>query len=376
MTVGSEPGRRARLREPAAKSALRAAYGLALSLQARIGAALPAGGGLRVLYGGARAGDVGGTRVKVQRLARAFPERRLGFNLVYLLSNTSYLPLPALRALKRRGVAMVHNQDGVFYPAWYGGDWQAQNRRMAASYLIADHVFWQSEFCRRAAARFLGEREGPGEVLYNAIDTEHFRPPGDRAGEGPFRFLLTGKIDEHLFYRVEASLRGLARARARGLDATLTLAGWFSAKAGAMSRELAGELGIADAVRLTGAYTQAEAPAIYGAADAYVMLKHNDPCPNAVIEALACGLPVLYAHSGGVPELVAEAAGVALPSEEDWERQRTPDTDAVADGMLRIAAERAPMAAAARARAVERFDIAPWIARHRAVFTRLVEGSE
>ncbi len=38
--------------------------------------------------------------------------------------------------------------------------------------------------------------------------------------------------------------------------------------------------------------------------DIYITASSNDPCSNAVIEALACGLPVLYMNDGGHPELV------------------------------------------------------------------------
>jgi glycosyltransferase involved in cell wall biosynthesis len=38
--------------------------------------------------------------------------------------------------------------------------------------------------------------------------------------------------------------------------------------------------------------------------DIYLTASQNDPCSNAVIEALACGLPVLYRNDGGHPELV------------------------------------------------------------------------
>ncbi len=38
--------------------------------------------------------------------------------------------------------------------------------------------------------------------------------------------------------------------------------------------------------------------------DVYITASRNDPCSNAVIEALACGLPTLYYDSGGHPELV------------------------------------------------------------------------
>jgi hypothetical protein len=41
--------------------------------------------------------------------------------------------------------------------------------------------------------------------------------------------------------------------------------------------------------------------------DVFVTASLNDPCSNALLEGLACGLPVLYARSGGHPELVGEA---------------------------------------------------------------------
>ena len=40
------------------------------------------------------------------------------------------------------------------------------------------------------------------------------------------------------------------------------------------------------------------------AQDLYVTASRNDPCSNALIEALACGLPALFKNSGGHPELV------------------------------------------------------------------------
>ena len=40
--------------------------------------------------------------------------------------------------------------------------------------------------------------------------------------------------------------------------------------------------------------------------DIYITASSNDPCSNAVIEALACGLPVLYLDDGGHPELVGQ----------------------------------------------------------------------
>ena len=361
------------LSESLAKRCLRECYRAALGAHALVHTSISTQGlDVRTFYGGARSGDIGGPLVKLKRLQAFFPEHRWDYNLVYLLSNAPYLPAFALRLLKRRQVPIVLNQNGVFYPAWYAGDWRAKNSEMARAYHLADYVFWQSEFCRRAADRFLGERGGTGEILYNAVDTERFHPAHSHEDDRPFTFLITGKIDTHLFYRIEASLRGLAEARARGLEVRLTIAGWLSPEAQFMTDELARHLGNAEAVSTIGPYTQEQAPEIYQSADAYLMFKHNDPCPNTVIEALASGLPVLYSDSGGVPELAGPEAGIGLPVEESWDRPHWPDAGAIADAMQTVISNLPAMSAAARNRATERFDSADWIERHRAVFGRLV----
>jgi glycosyltransferase involved in cell wall biosynthesis len=352
------------------KDLARAGYCAALGAATVLNAPFVGGKGApRVFYGGARAGDVGGPLVKIKRLSAHFPEVRVAYNLVYALSNAPYLPDLALAVLRRRAVPIVHNQNGIFYAAWYKGDWQAQNARMARTYHQAAYVFWQSAFCRRSADVFLGERSGPGEVLYNAVDTARFSPQ-PRQADAKTVFLATGKIDAHLFYRLESTIEALALVCADGLDAELRISGWVAPEAQARAAALAAQRGLGRRVVFTGAYSQAQAPDIYRAADIYVTTKHNDPCPNAVIEALACGLPVVYANSGGVSELVG-AAGCGVDVRPGFEALHTPAADAVAAAMKSVASVRAALAAVARTRAVERFDITHWIERHRAVFAEL-----
>ena len=50
--------------------------------------------------------------------------------------------------------------------------------------------------------------------------------------------------------------------------------------------------------------------------DLYLAPSRDDPCSNALLEALACGLPAAYLDSGGHPELVGEGG---LPFREDEE---------------------------------------------------------
>ncbi len=354
---------------PFVKSVLRQAFGagtcVALPFSARDGA-------VRVFYGGARSGDLGGPLVKVRHLQSRFPEWRVGFSLLYQLSNAIYLPSFAFRAVKQRGIPLVLNQNGVFYRAWYPDGWERENARMAEVHGAATHVLYQSAFCRRAAERFLGPAGGTTEILYNAVPTDRFTPRAEVRPAWPVTALLTGKITPATAYRLTAALEGLAAARRGGLDIVLRVAGYVEPGVVVSARALADRLGIAAAVTWLGPYTHAQAPDIYRSADIYLMTKHNDPCPNVVLEAMASGLPVVYSDSGGVPELVGAEAGVALAVAESFEENVAPSPQAVAEGLARAMREREAMGAAARQRAVARFDLADWLERHGQLFARLV----
>ena len=84
---------------------------------------------------------------------------------------------------------------------------------MAKAFHAAKHVFFQSEFCRKAAAYHLGERLGPSEVLYNAVDTDFFRPGESKTKNKSLVFLITGKIDSSTWHRVHCALEALKLAR-------------------------------------------------------------------------------------------------------------------------------------------------------------------
>lgn len=64
-------------------------------------------------------------------------------------------------------------------------------------------------------------------------------------------------------------------------------------------------------VELLGSQPHFRLPAIYRKMKMLLMPSERDPCPNVVVEAISCGVPVCYNPSGGVPELVKDC-GVEL----------------------------------------------------------------
>jgi len=131
---------------------------------------------------------------------------------------------------------------------------------------------------------------------------------------------------------------------------------------------LARHLAVAERVAYLGPYTQEEAPALFQKHHILLHTKYNDPCPRLVVEAMACGLPVVYSASGGVPELVGDEGGVACPVPCDFERDHPPEPAVLATAVEAVAKDLPHFSLRARERAVRHFDVRPWLDRHEEIF--------
>ena len=325
----------------------------------------------KVFYSGAFSGNLGGARVKVKRLSEYYKNHLFNFDIVYVLSNFNFLTEKTILNLKSRKIPIILNQNGVFYSSWYRGDWKKMNKKMSVPYHESDYVFWQSKFCKQSAEYFLGKRKGRGEILYNAVDTNFFIPQYKKVNRD-FTFLITGKIGYELNYRIEISILGLHNAIKKGLNFRLVIAGDIDRGVKEQNLQLIKELGIENKVSFLGKYSQKNAVKIYQMAEAYIMMKYLDPCPNTVIEAMSCGLPVLHSSSGGVPELVGSDAGVSLQVIDNYKNNSvTPTKEEVGSGMITLFENYEVLKKNARRRAVVNFDIEKWIQKHKIIFEKL-----
>lgn len=320
-----------------------------------------------------------GGLVKLQDLNNEFPHIKEFPDILYLVSSAlPYFPERLARMAQKAGAKIVVNQNGVAYPGWFGKGWQRQNKSMAYLHAMADYVFYQSEFCKLSAERFLGSRRNPAsEILYNPVDTQFFYPFSKaEPSEKDIILLLSGS--HWTQYRVNAALEALQKVRLHDKRFCLKIAGRFCWHSDGQEAErevktYAKKLGVVDHVTFTGAYTQEQAPFLLNSCSILLHTKYNDPCPRLVVEAMACGLPVVYSATGGVPELVGKDGGIGVEGQLDWEEDHPPDPQLLAEAILQINKEFGYHSTAARQRAVERFDSKPWLSRHREVFSSLKE---
>ncbi|MGE5176183.1 MAG: glycosyltransferase [Hyphomicrobiales bacterium] len=157
--------------------------------------------------------------------------------------------------------------------------------------------------------RSLGVPESRLRTIPNGVDADRFRP-GDRAAarrrlgapEGIPLLLAVGNLvpnkgHHHL-------VRALAAGAAPLAAAHLWIVGEGPGRP-ALEREIAAR-GLAGRVRLVGPVDPDALPEYYAAADLFCLATAREGWPNAVTEALACGIPVVATRTGGIPELVTD----------------------------------------------------------------------
>ena len=86
-----------------------------------------------------------------------------------------------------------------------------------------------------------------------------------------------------------------------------------------------------------------------------VSAKLRAPCPNIVIEAMACGLPIACLASGSHTELIGEQGGICIPIDNDFGPFPEVDASALADASERVLQARERFAVGARRRCEAHF---------------------
>jgi len=151
-------------------------------------------------------------------------------------------------------------------------------------------------------------------VLRNGVDLAQFRPPPDRAAARAALGLVHPTLLSvgHLIERKghDRVIAALARLPER---VTLLVVGEGPQEAAL--KALAGRLGVAGRVRFLGPIPHAGLAAVYGAADVLVLASSREGWANVLLEAMACGTPVVASPIPGNDEVVRGAAAGVIAAE-------------------------------------------------------------
>lgn len=182
----------------------------------------------------------------------------------------------------------------------------AAERRMFAHPALRA-VICNSEMVRREIRERFGLEDARLPLVRNGVDLQRFRPPSqaERASARE-RLSLPPEVPVFAFVGAGFERKGLAGAIS-GLARLDSRRGSILLVAGSDRRAgrylaLARRLGVGARVRLLGGVDDVR-PLLW-AADAFVLPTLYDPFPNAALEALACGLPVLTSDKSGAAEVL------------------------------------------------------------------------
>ena len=280
--------------------------------------------------------------------------------------------LPGLLGAKRKGIRIVQRLNGMNWlhrhlktglrhtlRAEYG-NWVLGTIRSR----LVNRVVYQSEFARDWWERVHGPTPVPSTVVYNAVDLAVFRPDNSPLGSMDPR-----PKDRYRVLLVEGSLMG---GYEMGLESAVNLVGTLN---DAHRQELGKPVELAVAGRVSesvkakwssqarfpldwvGLVSPEEVIDLDRGAHLLYSADINPACPNAVIEALACGLPVLAFDSGALLELVQDGSWEVVPYGGDpWQLEK-PDTRALASAAIKILTYQDRYRPAARTRAKTAFGL-------------------
>ncbi len=150
-------------------------------------------------------------------------------------------------------------------------------------------------------------------VIPNIIDLEMFYPAATQSRDNVFTLVITRNLEP--IYGLDTAIRALALAREAVPTLHLKIAG--SGPQQAELQRLVEQLGLGDAVAFLGRLERQQVVDLYHGADAMLNPSRVDNMPNSVLEALACGLPVISTNVGGVPYIVQHGQTALLVPRDD-----------------------------------------------------------
>lgn len=287
--------------------------------------------------------------------------RQKGSDAVLVVAGTRHVG-DILHA-RRRGVPIVHRLDGINWMhrvrfTNLRHAWRSETGNLLLAFtrrFLADRVIYQSRFVKQWWEDWYGRTRAPHTVIYNGVDLETYSPNGtsDRPAPGCRILLVEGDLTSGQHIGLDNAVR-LAEGlfRQHGLAVEIAVAAKVNES---VTSAWQGKTAIP--IRFLGVVPRAHIPETDRSAHLFFSAEVNSACPNAVIEALACGLPVAGFDTGALKEIVTPEAGVVVPYGANVWKLQPPQVEALVDPVAALLADLPRYQSGARLRAESAFGL-------------------
>ena len=246
---------------------------------------------------------VGGPATFMNLLKTYLNERNIAFtNSCYRKISHVFFPIEYemkyLKLWKRKGIKIIQRLDGVYYKSQYGKNASIFNENIKEIYKsYADHIIFQSEYSKKQCYEVMGDYGAKRvDVILNGTDKTVFHPSSENITRLPgieFCFITTGNFRE--LHMVEPLVKALDVLWEKNKKFKLKVLGVVDEKFDKHFNR--------PYIQLLGQCCPSEIADNLRSSDIFFYSFLNPNCPNSVIEAISCGLPVVSFSSGAIPEL-------------------------------------------------------------------------
>lgn len=194
---------------------------------------------------------------------------------------------------------------------------------------FANHVIYQSEFCKTWWTDVKGQDKCGNTVIYNGVDTSLFNPETLQLSSEALRLIsVEGNLAyTQQVYRTPVELTTLLKQK--DINVELTLVGDIDSKG---LREICNY----DYVNYVGNIPHVSIREMLVTHDIFISGEINPACPNSPLEAMACGLPVVGFDTGALSELVLGGSGLCADyGANPWKLEK-PDMNNLLNSTIKV----------------------------------------
>tara|TARA_B100001971_G_C18264848_1_gene590995 strand:+ start:3050 stop:4090 length:1041 start_codon:yes stop_codon:yes gene_type:complete len=198
-----------------------------------------------------------------------------------------------LKRIRDGGGQVIQRLDGIYYPEKHGQKYKKLNQSIKEIYLnYSTHIIFQSEYSKNQCFKMFGEKTNY-TIIHNGAPTSYFFP-------------MTKKMNSKVKFITTGNFRNLDMIEPviKAFDEIASTYEFEFEVVGPVPNPEILPLLERPYLKYTKEINDKSVMAkILRSSDAFIYSHLNPPCPNSVIEASACGLPVIGFESGAMSEL-------------------------------------------------------------------------